>query len=161
MRSRRPQPAASTSSWSLTSTTSTGGSAQRTLDQFAHAATGAAPRVERRYADGRLALGVRGDARGVLALVDGRLTGGRKPIDEHATSVLTARVSDVSSTKAATISDHLLNAAQNKPGDDAPLDIRTEYDESGAHLLVRLTGSLFATTYLLFLVHLPMTQSRT
>jgi hypothetical protein len=74
---------------------------------------------------------------------------------------VTADVDHVSSEKAATVSNHLLNAARNKPEESGTLDLRTEHDEERRHLTVRLTGSSFATSYLLFLVYLQMTQSRT
>ena len=136
---------------------------KRRLVDAADSTVGEPLRVEGTYddTDSRLVLNVRGDARTVLALVDGRYTQGERLIDERATTSVTVQMTNVSSAKAATISVHLLNASQNHPRDDAPLDIRTEHDEPNAHLTVRLSGSSFATTYLLFLIHLQMTQSRT
>jgi len=106
-------------------------------------------------------LTIRGDAASVLALLGGRYTGGERLIGDDASTSVTAEVTGVTSVKAATISNHMQNAAQNKPPEDAALDIRTEHDEAHGHLTVRLSGSLHATTYLLFLVYLQMTQSRT
>jgi hypothetical protein len=117
--------------------------------------------VEGSHSGSHLALTMRGDARTMLALLDGRLTDGEKILADTTPTVVSADVDHVSSEKAATVSNHLLNAAQNKPEDGGALDIRTEHDEARSHLTVRLTGSAFATSYLLFLVYLQMTQSRT
>ena len=81
-------------------------------------------------------------------------------IDRADTSFV-ASVDGVGVEKAVAIGDHLLNAAKNHPPGDSPLDIRTEHDERERRLRVRLNGSLSATSYLLFLVNLHLTQSRT
>ncbi len=47
------------------------------------------------------------------------------------------------------------------PPGDPPLDVRTEHDERERRLRVKVSGTLFATSYLLFLVNLHLTQSRT
>jgi len=81
-------------------------------------------------------------------------------IDRADTSFV-ASVDGVGVEKAVAIGDHLLNAAKNHPPGDSPLDIRTEHDERERRLRRRLNGSLSATSHLLFLVNLHLTQSRT
>ena len=109
----------------------------------------------------RLTLTVTGSLPGVLRLLNGKTQGGARLIDDRAGTSLVAGFDNVGSEKAVAINDHLLNAAKNHPRGDQPLDVRTEHDALRARLTVRVDGSLFATSYLLFLVNLHLTQSRT
>jgi hypothetical protein len=109
----------------------------------------------------RLTLTVTGSLAATLRLLNGKSPSGERLIEESADTSLAATVDNVGAEKAVAISDHLLNAAKNHPPGDAPLDVRTEHDEREKRLRVRVTGSLFATSYLLFLVNLHLTQSRT
>jgi hypothetical protein len=109
----------------------------------------------------RLTLTVAGSLPGVLRLLNSKTQGGERLIDERAGTSLVVDVDNVGSEKAVAINDHLLNAAKNHPPGDPPLEVRTEHDARHARLRVRVDGSLFATSYLLFLVNLHLTQSRT
>jgi len=109
----------------------------------------------------RLTLTVTGSLSAVLRLLNGKSPSGERLIEELADTSLVASVDNVGAEKAITISDHLLSAAKNHPPGNPPLDVRTEHDERERRLRVRLKGSLFATSYLLFLVNLHLTQSRT
>jgi hypothetical protein len=109
----------------------------------------------------RLTLTVSGSLPGVLRLLNAKTQGGERLIEEGAGTSLVADVDNVGSEKAVVINDHLLNAAKNHPPSDQPLDVRTEHDALHARLTVRVDGSQFATSYLLFLVNLHLTQSRT
>ena len=109
----------------------------------------------------RLTLTVTGSLPAVLRLLNGKSTTGERLVDDRAETSLVASIDNVGAEKAVAINDHLLNAAKNHPPGDPPLDVRTENDERERRLLVRLNGSLFATSYLLFLVNLHLTQSRT
>jgi hypothetical protein len=109
----------------------------------------------------RLTLTVTGSLPAVLRLLNGKSPGGERLVDDRAGTSLVANVEEVGAQKAVAINDHLLNAAKNHPPGDPTLDVRTEHDEREKQLRVRLDGSLFATSYLLFLVNLHLTQSRT
>ena len=109
----------------------------------------------------RLTLTVTGSLPAVLRLLNGKSTTGERLVDDRAETSLVASIDNVGAEKAVAINDHLLNAAKNHPPGDPPLDVRTEHDQREGRLLVRLNGSLFATSYLLFLVNLHLTQSRT
>ncbi len=109
----------------------------------------------------RLTLSIHGSVLSVLRLFGNKSTAGERLFDEGIESSITVNVDGVGIDKATAINDHLLNAAKNHPQSDRPLDVRTEHDERRQRLGVRLAGSLFATSYLLFLVHLHLTQSRT
>jgi len=109
----------------------------------------------------RVNLTVTGSLSAVLRLLNGKSPSGERLVEEQADTSLVASVDNVGAEKAVAINDHLLNAAKNHPPGDPPLDVRTEHDEPRRILRVRLSGSLFATSYLLFLVNLHLTQSRT
>ena len=96
-----------------------------------------------------------------LRLLNGKSPGGERLVDDRADTSLVASVAGVGAQKAVAINDHLLNAAKNHPPGDPPLDVRTEHDEREKCMCVKLNGRLFATSYLLFLVNLHLTQSRT
>jgi hypothetical protein len=97
----------------------------------------------------------------VLRLLNGKSASGERLFADAAQSSMVASVTGVGSVKAVAINDHLLSAAKNHPPGDSPLEVRTEHDEPRALLHVKLTGSLYATSHLLFLVNLHLTQSRT
>jgi hypothetical protein len=109
----------------------------------------------------RLTLTVTGSLPAVLRLLNGKSPGAERLVEDHADTSFIATVSGVGAEKAVAINDHLLNAAKNHPPGDPPLDVRTEHDERESRLRVKVSGSLFATSYLLFLVNLHLTQSRT
>jgi hypothetical protein len=109
----------------------------------------------------RLTLTVSGALPAVLRLLNGKTASGARLIEDDVLTSMAATVDGVGITKAVAIGDHLLNAAKNHPPGDPPLEIRTEHDEWRAQLDVTLKGSLFATSYLAFLVNLHLTQSRT
>jgi hypothetical protein len=109
----------------------------------------------------RLTLTVTGSLPGVLRLLNGKTQSGERLIEDRVGTSFVADVDNVGSDKAVAINDHLLNAAKNHPPGDPPLDLRTEHDAAHARLRVRVNGSLFATSYLLFLLNLHLTQSRT
>jgi hypothetical protein len=137
-------------------------SAQLLRDLAAASAQGALEIVEAYdEARSRLVLTVTGSLPGVLRLLNGKTQAGERLIEERVGTSLVADVDSVGSEKAVAINDHLLNAAKNHPPGDPPLDVRTEHDAPHARLRVRVDGSLFATSYLLFLVNLHLTQSRT
>jgi hypothetical protein len=110
--------------------------------------------------DARLTLTATGGLSAVLRLLNAKTPSGERLLEERVRSSLVADVDNVGSEKAVAINDHLLNAAKNHPPGDPPLDVRTEHDAPHARLRVRVAGSLFATSYLLFLVNLHLTQSR-
>jgi hypothetical protein len=97
----------------------------------------------------------------VLRLLNGKSPSGERLIDERADTSFVASVDNVGAEKAIAINDHLLNAANNHPPGDPPLAVRTEHDEREKRLRVKVGGTLFETSYLLFLVNLHLTQSRT
>ncbi len=97
----------------------------------------------------------------VLRVLNGKSPSAVRLLEERADTSLVANVYGIGAEKAIAINDHLLNAAKNHPPGDLPLDVRTEHDEHAKRLRVKVAGSLFATTYLLFLVNLHLTQSRT
>lgn len=109
----------------------------------------------------RLTMTATGTLPGVLRLLNGKSASGERMFSDASVSAMTARITNVDSVKAVAIGDHLLNAAKNHPPGDPPLDVRTEDVEQRALLRVTLNGSLYATSYLLFLVNLHLTQSRT
>ena len=109
----------------------------------------------------RLTLTVSGGLPGVLRLLNGKSPGGARLVEDGVHTSMTASVDGVGTAKAVAVGDHLLNAAKNHPPGGPPLEVRTEHDERRARLQVTLRGSLFATAYLLFLVNLHLTQSRT
>jgi len=125
----------------------------------AHGPIEIADRYEER--DARLTLTATGGLAAVLRLLNAKTQSGERLIEERVGSSLVADVDNVGSEKAVAINDHLLNAAKNHPPGDPPLDVRTKHDVPHARLRVRVDGSLFATSYLLFLVNLHLTQSRT
>ena len=109
----------------------------------------------------RLALTVNGSLLVVLRLLNGKAPSGERLVDDRADTSFVASVDNVGADKAVAINDHLLSAAKNHPPGDPPLDVRTEHDERARQLRVKVGGTLFATSYLLFLVNLHLTQSRT
>jgi hypothetical protein len=109
----------------------------------------------------RLTLTVTGSLSPVLRLLSGKSPGGGRLIDDRGGTSFTASIDNVGAEKAVAISDHLMSAAKNHPSGDPPLDVRTEHVERERRLRVRISGSLFATSYLLFLVNLHLTQSST
>jgi hypothetical protein len=109
----------------------------------------------------RVTLTVGGSLAAVLRLLNGKSPGGERVVDDRAGTTFKATIDNVGAEKAVAINDHLLNAAKNHPPGDPPLGVRTEHDEREKRLSVRVSGSLFATAYLLFLVNLHLTQSRT
>jgi hypothetical protein len=109
----------------------------------------------------RLTLTVTGSLPAVLRLLNGKSPSAERLVEDRADTALVATVDGVGAEKAVAITDHLLNAAKNHPPDDPPLDLQTEHDERERKLRVKVDGSLFATSYLLFLVNLHLTQSRT
>jgi hypothetical protein len=109
----------------------------------------------------RLTVTVTGGLSSVLRLLNGKSENGARLVEDGAGTSFVASIYSVSSEKAVAINDHLLNAAKNHPDGDPPLDVRTEHDDHEKVLHVKLNGSLFATSYLLFLVNLHLTQSRT
>jgi hypothetical protein len=125
----------------------------------AHGPIQIADRYEER--DARLTLTATGGLSAVMRLLNAKKQSGERLIEERVGSSLVADVDHVGREKAVAINDHLLNAAKNHPPGDPPLDVRTEHDAARARLRVRVDGSLFATSYLLFLVNLHLTQSRT
>jgi hypothetical protein len=108
----------------------------------------------------RLTLNIRGSLSAVLRLF-GKSASGERLFEDGTESSIALNIDGVGKVKAVAITDHLLNAAKNHPQSDRPLDVRTEHDDRQQRLSVTLTGSLFATSYLLFLAHLHLTQSRT
>jgi len=112
-------------------------------------------------ATARLILTVSGGLPAVLRVLNGKSASGARLVEDGVSASMTANVSGVDTVKAVAITDHLLNAAKNHPSGGPPLEIRTEHDERRSQLQVTLKGSLFATSYLLFLVNLHLTQSRT
>ncbi len=111
--------------------------------------------------DARLTLTIRGSLAATLRLLNDKSASGERLIEDSTASSIAVHIDGVGSVKAVAINDHLLNAAKNHPRGDRPLEVRTEHDEQKQRLGVMLTGSLFATSYLLFLVNLHLTQSRT
>ena len=109
----------------------------------------------------RLTLTVAGSLPAVLRFLNGKAPSGERIVEDRAGTSFVADVENVGAEKAIAINDHLLNAAKNHPPGDPPLDVRTEHEEEAKRLRVKLSGSLFATSYLLFLVNLHLTQSRT
>jgi hypothetical protein len=97
----------------------------------------------------------------VLRVLNGKSPSAERLIEERADTSFVANVYDIGAEKAIAINDHLLNAAKNHPPGDPPLDVRTEHEERAKRLRVKVSGSLFATSYLLFLLNLHLTQSRT
>jgi hypothetical protein len=109
----------------------------------------------------RLTLTATGRLPAVLRLLNGKSASGARLVEDRVGTSLAASVDGVDTAKAIAIGDHLLNAAKNHPPGDPRLEVRTAHDERRAKLQVTLNGSLFATSYLLFLVNLHLTQSRT
>jgi hypothetical protein len=109
----------------------------------------------------RLTLTVSGALPAVLRVLNGKSPSAERLIEERADTSFVANVYDIGAEKAIAINDHLLNAAKNHPPGDPPLDVRTEHEERAKRLRVKVSGSLFATSYLLFLLNLHLTQSRT
>ncbi len=105
-------------------------------------------------------LNVRGSLAAVLRLLNSKSPGGERVVDDRTPTSFEATIDNVGVEKAVAINDHLLNAAKNHPPGDPSLDVRTEHDERDTRLRVLVSGSLFATAYLLFLVSLHLTQSR-
>ena len=109
----------------------------------------------------RLTLSIRGSLSAVLRLFGNKSEGGERLLEDGTETSVAVNIDRVGTVKAVAINDHLLNAAKNHPRSDRQLEVRTEHNEQRQQLNVTLTGSLFATSYLLFLVHLHLTQSRT
>lgn len=109
----------------------------------------------------RLTLTVSGGLPAVLRLLNGKSPAGARLVGDGVDTSMTANVEGVGTAKAVAIGDHLVNAAKNHPPGGAPLEVLAKHDERRAQLQVTLKGSLFATAYLLFLVNLHLTQSRT
>jgi len=109
----------------------------------------------------RLTLSIRGSLSAVLRLFSNKSADGERLFEDGTESSIALDIDGVGKVKAVAITDHLLNAAKNHPQSDRPLDMRTEHDDPRQRLHLSLTGSLFATSYLLFVVNLHLTQSRT
>ncbi|MGE0161248.1 MAG: hypothetical protein AB7T31_17770 [Gemmatimonadales bacterium] len=103
---------------------------------------------------------ITGEAAAVLRTLEAKSTDGSRVYPEHATASLVVTAEPVGKEKAIGITDHLLGASENHPRDGLPLEFRTDHDEQAERLTVSLQGSVSAVSYLLFLVHLHMTQSR-
>ena len=111
-------------------------------------------------ADGTGVLTLHGAVATALRALEARTEGDERLLPEGAPSVLVVRAEPVSPGRVIAITDHLTGASDNHPRDDAPLDYRIDYEEAEARLTVRLMGSLFSTSYLMFLVHMQLTQGR-
>jgi hypothetical protein len=109
---------------------------------------------------GSFVIGFDGAIPCALRVLESRTPDGERFFPERASSSLVVRATPVSQTNVIAITDHLMGASENHPEDDAPLEFRTEYDEAGRELTVSLSGSVFATNYLMLLVWLHLTQSR-
>lgn len=109
----------------------------------------------------RLTLTASGRLPAVLGLLNAKTASGARLIEDGSDAALAAHVENVGTLKAVAIADHLLNAAKNHPAGGSRLEVHTQHDEPGSQLHVTLRGSLFATSHLLFLVNLHLTQSRT
>jgi hypothetical protein len=126
----------------------------RELEQRGALAVGVGPE-----ADGYVPVTVAGSVPVALRVLEGSADGVRI-FPERAPSSLVVTAAPVRPFRVVAITDHLVGASENHPHDHGPLDFRTEYDEAGARLTVRLTGTLFATSYLMFLVYIQLTQGR-
>lgn len=111
-------------------------------------------------ADGRAWVELEGAVVTALRVLETRNEGGDRLFPEQAHSTFVVHAQPVSPGRVVAINDHLMGASENHPRDDTPLDFRAEYDESEARLALRLSGSLFATSYLMFLIHMQLTQGR-
>jgi hypothetical protein len=111
-------------------------------------------------ADGTSVLMLRGAVATALRVLEARTEGDARLFPEAAPSALVVQAEPVSPGRVIAITDHLNGASDNHPRDDAPLGYRIEYAEPEARLTVTLTGSLFSTSYLMFLVHIQLTQGR-
>lgn len=110
--------------------------------------------------EGRLTVTLTGAVASALRVLEACSTNGDRLFPERAQSSLLVRGEPVSPQRVVAITDHLMGASENHPRDGAPLDFRTEYDECHKRLAVQIKGSLFSTNYLMFLVHLQLTQGR-
>ena len=97
----------------------------------------------------------------VLRLIALKGPNDRPWIDDGAESTVEVVIAPVAKEKAIALNDNLLAAAKHRPQEGSALSIRNEHDETAQKLVVHLSGSLYATSYLLFLTHLHLTQSRT
>ena len=95
-----------------------------------------------------------------MKLLDHADQQGKRLFEEQARVSMTVQIDPVQRPAAIAVTDHLLAAAKNHPPHDLPLRIDTDYDEAHARLEVMLAGSVFATSYLLMLIHVHLTQSR-
>jgi len=119
--------------------------------------------VERAHdeAQSRLRLTLKGALAAVLEILSPKSGNGQPLIGDGAHTSLTVAIHPVTTRKAIAINDHLLAATKNRPQEYGEVTIRTERDEAGAQLVVHVDGSLYSISYLLFLVHLHLTQSST
>lgn len=118
--------------------------------------------VEQAYDEpqSRLRLTLEGALAPVLAFLGSKSGNGERLIGDRAHTSMTVTIHPATTPKAIAINDHLLAATKNRPPEDGEVTVRTERDEAGARLVVHVDGSLYSSSYLLFLVHLHLTQSR-
>jgi hypothetical protein len=117
-------------------------------------------RVDTAYdaAQRRLSLLINGSLRAVAFLLDARSERGEPLIAMRNEVSTTARVDGIDRPFANSIATHLVVAAQNHPQHDVPLKFATPYDEQQSRLELSVTGSAFATTYLLGIIAVRLEQ---
>ena len=79
--------------------------------------------------------------------------------DEQETAI-TVKIVPFPHPRSVSINDHIIAASKNHPQNDIPLVLDTRYDEDTEQFTLIFKGSFFATTYLLFLVAIRLTQAR-
>ena len=141
------------------------GAAQACIDRIVAVATGLAPDVrlsiDATYTptEQRMDFTLSGGASG-LRLLDALAEDGAAVFDREAYSRMVLRVEPVRYELRIALGDHLASAAKNHPPGPTPLRLETQYDEEAERLLIEVTGTVLATSYLLFLTWLQVTQSR-
>jgi hypothetical protein len=107
----------------------------------------------------RLNIQLEGSVAATLHVLEAKTAQGQPVVDERTVVNTAAVVGRLHRHGASIIANHLMSAAQNHPQSDLPLRMENPYDEPQQRLTVRLSGSAFATSYLLWIVAVQMTQS--
>jgi hypothetical protein len=107
----------------------------------------------------RLNVQLEGSIPATLHVLEAKTPQGKSVVGERTVVNTAAVVRRLHRHGASIIANHLMSAAQNHPQSDLPLRMETPYDEPQQRLTVQLSGSAFATSYLLWIVAVQMTQS--
>jgi hypothetical protein len=94
-----------------------------------------------------------------LRLLDAN-TGGQPLFDPTSRSSITTVICPMEYERTVGLIDHLISASRIHPQSETSLSVQSNYDEDIEQLELILSGSLYATSYLLLIIALRLTQAR-